>query len=59
MNTDLRPAPLTGLSIIRAKHGVPVVPSNHERLQRFRDVYERENLPLANAVQWPHLRKKP
>lgn len=55
---DLRPAALTGLSLFHVKHGVPVTPSNEDRLEAFRAA-SRERLPPGNSYPWPYKRKQP
>ena len=52
--SQLRPAPLTALSLVRATAGVPPTPSNIDRRRAFRDV---QPVDLHNSIPWKHLEK--
>lgn len=50
--TQLRPAPLTALSLVHATAGVPPTPSNIDRRRAFREV---QPVDLYNAIRWPYM----
>ena len=50
--TQLRPAPLTALSLVRATAGVPPTPSNIDRRRAFSEV---QPVDLYNAIRWPYM----